>query len=438
MPANSYHRQRGIADGPPSGCPVDHRWSALDPDYLDDPYPIARTFGDQCPIMFSQQMGYVVVSRMEDIVAVFTDPDTYASENVQDPVFPLSDQAAAVLATPDFDPVAVMSNRPEPDHGRIRVFTRDGFSNRRLKALEPYIERRSHELIDRMLADRLRTGPAPVEFVRAFAFPLPGETVFRLIGFPEADDEMLKGWCVDRKAFQWGRPTPDQQRDIAEHMVSYWRYCREFTAERATNPADDLASELLAAHHEHPDQLSYIEVESIIYGLSFAGHEAVTSLIGNALLCLLPRRQQWDELCRDPHLITTAVEEVLRFESSQVSWRRITTRDTQLAGVHLPQGTQLLLNFAAANRQPDLFDRPDEFDIHRANAARHISFGKGIHYCLGANLAKVELRIVLQALSQRIPSLRLTPDQQIRRFPNITFRGPEQLLVEWDTARETS
>lgn len=427
MSANSYHRQRVVADGPPSGCPVDHQWSALDDDYLADPYPIARRFGDDCPIMFSERMGYVVVSRMEDIVAVFTDPDTYASANVQDPVFPLSADAAEVLTAPDFDPVAVMSNRPEPDHGRIRVFTRDGFSNRRLKALEPYITRRSHELIDRML-----TMPTPVEFVRAFAFPLPGETVFRLIGFPEADDELLKSWCIDRKGFVWGHPTAEQQAEIAQHMLSYWRYCRDFTAQRMKAPADDLASELLDAHRQHPDQLSYLEVESIIYGLSFAGHEAVTSLIGNGLLCLLPRRQQWDELCREPALIVNAVEEVLRFESSQVSWRRITTRDTELGGVNLPQGTQLLLNFAAANRQPDVFAQPDDFDIHRPNAARHISFGKGIHYCLGANLAKLELRIVLEALSQRIPSLRLTQGQAITHFPNITFRGPEQLLVEWE------
>lgn len=427
MPANSYHRQRDVTQHAPIGCPIDHSWSALDDDYLDDPYPIARRFGDECPVMFAERMGYVVVSRMEDILEVFTDPDTYASENVQDPVFPLSADAAEILASPDFDPIAVMSNRPEPDHGRIRVFTREGFSNRRLKALEPYIERRSHELIDRMLLM-----PTPVEFVKAFAFPLPGETVFRLIGFPEADDELLKSWCVDRKAFSWGNPTAEQQRDIAEHMLSYWRYCRDFTASRMREPTDDLASELLAAHREQPEQLTYREVESVIYGLSFAGHEAVTALICNGLLCLLPRRQQWDQLCRDPSLIANAVEEVLRFESSQVSWRRVTTCDTELGGVPLPKGTQLLLNFAAANRQPDLFPQPDEFDIHRPNAARHISFGKGIHYCLGANLAKLELRIVLQALSQRIPSLRLSPGQDIKRFPNITFRGPDRLLVEWE------
>jgi len=427
VPTNSYHQQRTMVTEPPPGCPVDHDWSPLDDDYLADPYPIARQFGEQCPVMFAAQLGYVVVNRMEDIVAVFTDPVTFASVNVQDPVFPLAPEAAAVLAAADFDPVAVMSNSSEPDHGRIRVFSREGFSNSRLKKLEPYILRRTHELIDRML-----TMPTPVELVATFAFPLPGETVFRLLGFPESDDDMLKSWCGDRKAFQWGHPSPDQQRVIAEHMVAYWRYCRAFTAKRMAEPADDLADELLAGHREHPDQLSYREVESIIYGLSFAGHEAVTSLIGNALLCLLPRRDQWEALVADPRLVGNAVEEVLRFESSQISWRRLTTRDTVLGGVQIPSGTPILLNFAAANHQADIFAEPSEFDIHRPNASRHISFGKGIHYCLGANLAKLELRIVLEALSQRIPSLRLVPDQEVRRFPNITFRGPERLLVEWD------
>ena len=271
----------------------------------------------------------------------------------------------------------------------------------------------------------------PTEFIDAFAFPLPGETVFRFIGFPEADDELLKGWCGDRKAFSWGHPTSDEQVEIAEQMLAYWRYCREFTATKRDDRADDFASELLDAHDADPDDLSYREVESILYGLSFAGHEAVTALICNSLLCLLPRRDAWAELCADASLLPTAVEEVLRFESSQLSWRRVTTRPTTLGGVDLPEGTLVFLTFASANRQPELFDDPDTFDIHRANARRHISFGKGIHYCLGAKMARFEARIVLEVLTERLPSLRLVDDQVIDHFPNITFRGPEALHVDW-------
>jgi cytochrome P450 len=425
--AESYHQERGEAPAPPAGCPMHTSWSPLDADYLADPYPIAAALRDEHPIFYASQLGYLVVTRMEDIIEVFTKPDIYASSNVQDPVFPLSSGAAEVLSAEDFNPIAVMSNRPEPDHGRIRKYTRAGFSRRRLKTLEPYMRRRSNELIDDMLA----TG-SPTEFIEAFAFPMPGETVFRFIGFPEADDELLKGWCDDRKQFSWGKPEAEEQRLIAEKMLAYWRYCRDFTAAKRDNPADDFASELIAAHVGDNEELTYQEVESIIYGLSFAGHEAVTNLICNALVSLLSHRDQWDEICADPSLIPNAVEEVVRFNSSQISWRRITTQDTVLGGIDVPAGTSVFMNFASANRQADIFDSPNTFDIHRSNAAHNISFGKGIHFCLGAALAKFETQVVLESLSQRIPTLRIVEDQVLTSSPNITFRGPEKFLLEWE------
>ncbi|MEM7340132.1 MAG: cytochrome P450, partial [Actinomycetota bacterium] len=215
-------------------------------------------------------------------------------------------------------------------------------------------------------------------------------------------------------------------------MVAYWRYCRDFTASKRDERGDDLASELIDAHEANPDELSYNEVESIVYGLSFAGHEAVTSLICNTLQCLLPRRDVWAEICDDAGLIPNAIEEVLRFNSSQISWRRRTTRDTVVRGIEVPAGTDVFLNFASANRQADLFDAPDTFDIHRPNANRHISFGKGVHYCLGAKFAKFETQIMTEVLAARLPSLRLVEDQTPDYFPNITFRGPTELTVAWD------
>ena len=122
----------------------------------------------------------------------------------------------------------------------------------------------------------------------------------------------------------------------------------------------------------------------------------------------------------------------MRFDSSQISWRRITTRDTDVGGYDVPAGTAVFLNFASANRQPGIWHDPDMFDIHRPDANRHISFGKGVHYCLGARLAKVETQLVIEALTQRIPSLRLAGDRPLDYFPNITFRGPTELPIAWD------
>jgi cytochrome P450 len=432
MTANTYHHAPERVAAAPSGCPVDHAWSPLSSEYLADPYPIAAQLRDEHPVFYSDELGYVVVTRMEDIETVFTHPDIYASTNVQDPIFPLAPEAAEILSADDFDPIAVMSNRPEPDHARIRVYTRSGFGNRRLKTLEDYMRSRATDLLDHMIEQG-----SPAEYVAALAFPLPAEIVFRFIGFPPEDDAMIKSWCGNRKAFSWGKPTPQQQIEIAQGMLDYWRYCREFVARRRDERGDDFCSELLDAHDADPDPgngtgISYREVESVVYGISFAGHDPVTALLCNTLRCLLPRRTQWDALVADRSLAHNAVEETLRFESSQVSWRRVTTQPTTLAGVDLPAGTRLFLNFAAANHQPDLFDEPDTFDIHRPTANRHISFGKGIHFCLGAGLARMEARIALELLAERLPSLRMCAGQSLSFFPNITFRGPDELHVEWD------
>ena len=425
MSAKPYHQVREEVPAP-TGCPVEHTWSPLSAEYLDDPYAIASDLRERAPVFYAESLGYVVVTRMEDIEAIFTDHDTFASVNVQDPVFPLCEEAAAVLAAEDFNPIAVMSNSSNPDHARIRKFTREGFSNRRL------------EVLGTVYSDTgTRTGGCDACRVSAHGVysgvrvSPAGRDHLSLYRIPGSRRRETQGWCGDRKAFSWGRPDRRQQVEIAQQMLAYWRYCRNFTAAKRDEPGDDFTSELLAAHAENPELLSYREVESIVYGLSFAGHEAVTALICNCLLCLLPRREQWARLCADTSAIPNAVEEVLRFESSQISWRRVTTRDTTIRGVDVPAGTPVFLNFAGANRQPEVFDDPDNFDIARDGARKHISFGKGIHFCLGARMAREEARIVLEVLTERVPSLALVDGQDIHAFPNVTFRGPERLEVSW-------
>ena len=215
-------------------------------------------------------------------------------------------------------------------------------------------------------------------------------------------------------------------------MLRYWRYCRNFVAHRTESRADDLTSELLVAHEENPEELGYREVESIIYGLSFAGHEIVSNFIANSLLCLLPDRTKWEALSADAGLIPKALEEVLRFESPQTSWRRIATRDTRIGDVEIPAGTRIFLSLGAANHEEAWFSSPSEFDMHRHNAGKHISFGHGIHFCLGARLARLEGQIAIESLTERLPGPRLVAGQEIHYSPNITFRGPRELYVEWD------
>ncbi|MEZ5560595.1 MAG: cytochrome P450 [Pseudomonadales bacterium] len=424
---DAYHKISAPPAAEPSGCPFDSTFTPFDADYLLDPYPQLHALSQATPVFYAEKLGYLVVTGMDNVVEVLKNHRVFSSENVQDPVFPLCEEARAILSATDYNPQAVMSNCQQPDHTRIRKFTRDGFSARRMRVLEPYIR----ETADHLITAMLERG-SPAEFVSSFAHPLPGQVIFRFIGFPEADHDQLIRWTANRLFFTWGRPSAQQQVEIAENMLKYWRYCRAFVALRSEEPADDLTSELLAAHKQSPEELSRREVESIVYGLSFAGHEIVSNFLSLTLLNVMPQRDQWQALCQDPALIPNALEEVLRIDSPQTSWRRVTTQDTDFHGVRVPKGTRVFLSLGAANHDPATFAAPDAFDMRRANANRHVSFGHGIHFCLGARLARLEGEIAVEALTRRIPSLRLVEDQQLQFSPNITFRGPTRLQVAWD------
>jgi cytochrome P450 len=231
----------------------------------------------------------------------------------------------------------------------------------------------------------------------------------------------------------WGRPNEDEQVRLAQGMTAFWRYAESLVASRAEQPRDDFTSDLLLARDGDLPALNHQEVTTIVYALLFAGHETTTGLIGNAMRRLLTERPAWGEICGNPALIPNAIEEVLRFDSSVIAWRRRTTQAVEIGGVPVPAEANLLLLLGSANRDSAVFEDPERFDIHRQNAREHLSFGHGAHFCLGAPLARLEARVVLEELSARLPSLRLVPGQTLRFQPNTTFRGPLSLLVEWDT-----
>ena len=198
---------------------------------------------------------------------------------------------------------------------------------------------------------------------------------------------------------------------------------------KAREPGDDLASDLIAIHRRAPERLTLDEIASILFSLSFAGHETTTGLIGNTARRLLEDPSRWAEIAADPGLIPGAIDETLRYDPSVPVWRRVTTRPVALAGVDLPAGARLFLWLAAAGRDEEAFADPAAFDMRRTDADHHLAFGKGLHYCLGANLGKLEAQIAIAELARRYPALRLVPDQQLTFHPNISFRGPQVLLV---------
>lgn len=401
-------------------CPVAHDFDPLDAEFLADPYPVLAAWREETPVFYAPALDRWVVTRYADIERILTDPATFSAAEAQRPVYAMCAEAEAILAALPLVPT--MSNCDPPDHRRFRSVMSRAMSPRRIAALRPAIELRTAELLDRFAA----AGHA--DLVHDLFYPLPALTIFTLIGFPLADSDRIKGWCADKLEVTWGNPSAERQTRSARNMVAFHAYCAAFVARRRQEPADDLVGALIADERALTDA----EITSLIFALSFAGHETTTNLLGNMLRHLLTEPGAWDEIRADRSLIPGAVEETLRFDTSVPMWRRVTTRAVEIGGVALPAGSRVVLAFAAADREPGVFPDPDRFDVHRPDSRRQLSFGRGIHLCLGAGLARLECDIVINTLADRLPGLRLSAGQDVDYPPNLSFRGPVALHAEWN------
>ena len=410
---------------PAAGCPVHREFDPLGEPYLRDPYAV---MAELPPVFYAPSLDYYVVTRYADIERVFLDPETFSAANAQLPLVALSPEVGKTLLDGGHRPQPSMVSLDPPAHGRLRKPAARAFTPRRVNEMAPRIRETAAELLDAVDAS------GRFDLIEALAFPLPMRIMFSFMGVPEADWARLKEWCGSRASLAWGRPSPEEALHHARQMVLYRRYLRELVAAKADDRGDDFASALLEIHDEDPEALTQEEIASILFSLSFAGHETTNNLIGNCVRRLLEEPERWDRLVAEPGLIAGAVEEILRFDPSVPVWRRVTTRTVTLGGVALPEGAKLFLWLAAAGRDADVFPDPDAFDPERPNARRTLAFGRGIHFCIGSALGRLEATLALEELTRRFPALRLAPsDQEIPFHPNISFRGPQTLWV--DTGR---
>jgi cytochrome P450 len=403
-----------------AGSPVDREFDPLSESFLADPYTEWARVRKAAPVFYAPVLESWVVTRYAEIEKVLQDPETFSASEAQRTLYPLCGAAASILR--DLELVPVLSNCDPPAHRRYRQVMARALSPRRMALLGSAIRERAIVLLDTF------AGHGEVDLVSRLFYPLPAMTMFTLIGLPLEHSDRIKHWCEDKIVVNWGRPSEAAQVRSARSMVAYWRYCVDFVRSRRANPGDDLTSDLLA----NEEALSDEEVASLIFALSFAGHETTTSLLGNVMHQLLCRPQLWRDVCADRSLIEGAVEETLRYDSPVPAWRRLATRPAKIGGVPVPAGARLILAFGAGNRDPERFFDPEQFDLRRAEAKRQISFGKGIHYCLGAALARLEAGITLTLLADRFDGLRLVEGRPLSFSPNISFRGPLELWVEWN------
>jgi cytochrome P450 len=413
---------------PVSACPHAALARDFEPFDLSDPFAFYARARAEAPIFYSPELGYWVVTRYADIRDVFRDPQTFSSENTQAPFKPRPPEVQQILDDGGFSVVTGLSGKQPPDHTRLRGFIKKAFTPRRIAELEPDIRAIVATMIDRF------AGRGEADLVSELAYELPALVIFRMLGIPDEDVPQVKEWAHSRVLMNFGDRPVQEQAHHAANLVSYWRYCQALVRSRIEEPRDDLPGALARIYLEGEEEIEPDEIAAMIYGQLTAGHETTTALLANGLKELLTQRHAWDAICADPELIAGAVEEMLRISTPVFTWKRRTTRAASIAGVELPEGTNVLLLLGSANHDETVFGAPEDLDLHRDNASRHLAFGLGIHFCLGAPLARLEGRVVLEELTARLPSLRLAPGQTFDYSANSSFRGPSRVLVHFDVA----
>jgi len=391
----------------------------LDPTHRADPYPVYRQLRESGPILMPES-NLVVFAGFDDCDEVLRHPascsDRLKSTVTQRAV--AAGQEARPFGTPGFlflDP---------PEHTRLRKLVSKAFSPKVVRALESDIAGLVDGLLDKVAA------AGHMEVIADLAYPLPVAVICRLLGVP-IEDEAQFSWAsallaqgLDPFIAFTGQP-----QGIEERMkAGLWLrgYLRDLLRQRRADPGEDLMSGLIAVE-EAGDQLTEEEIVATCNLLLIAGHETTVNLIANGVLAMLRHPEHWSALSQDADRASAIVEETLRWDPPVQLVGRIAGEDMSIGEVRIPKGDSMMLLLAAAHRDPAVTERPDEFDPTR-DSIRHLAFGLGPHFCLGAPLARLEAAVALSAVTQRFPDARFIPDPPVYK-PNVTLRGMAGLDV---------
>jgi cytochrome P450 len=387
-----------------------------DPAFQADPHPIYADWRRTGPVRRTRLPSGLtawLVTRYEDGRRALADPRLSKQS-----AYSVGSSSAATQAS---RPGEILSRHmlavDPPDHTRLRRLVSAAFTARRIESLRPRIEEITRDLLDAV------EGRERADLIDAFAFPLPIQVICELLGVPPADRDAFREWS---NVIVAGSQSGDRLEPAIREMVGY---IMALITERRTAPGDDLLSGLIQVHDEE-DRLTEAELSSMVFLLLIAGHETTVNLIGNGAYLLLRDRGQWERLRAEPALLPTAIEEFLRFEGPvETSTYRVATEDLEIGGVRIAAGDPVMVVLLAANRDPDRFPDADELRLDRRQNP-HLAFGHGIHYCLGAPLARLEAQVAFTALLTRHPDLRLAvPAEDLRWRPGLLLRGLEELPV---------
>ncbi len=384
-----------------------------------DPHPLYHRLRATDPMAYNADVDEFILTRWADCEAVLRDARWSSAPEHRGERLRGGPQVQEFVESG----VRTLLFLDPPDHTRLRRLVSKAFTPRRIEQLRAHVQ----DITDELLRD-VRPG-APFDVISTLAYPLPVIVICELMGVPVEDRHQFEGWSSDATRLLDGDIDEDTlQRGIVAAMY-FINYFNNLFEQRRADPRDDLVSGLLAVE-EAGDVLSEEELRSIVLLLFLAGHETTMNLIGNGLFALLQHRDQWDRLVAGPALAPSAVEELLRYDGPvHVTGRTATEDGLEVGGRTFARGDAVVTLLAAANRDPERFPDPDRLDITRADN-QHLTFSHGIHYCLGAALARLEGQVVFATLAQRFPSLRpAVPAEEVEYRDHFVLRGLKSLPV---------
>ena len=391
----------------------------------------------ECPFAFFAQLRRVppvyvpdarffLISRYDDVQHVLLHPELFSSSGSPGVRRKVPAEVLEIMLR-GFRPRPSLQTSDPPLHQRYRRIFSKAFSSHRVTQLEAAIRQIANDLVDRFVDDR------SVELVSQFASPLSLTLLVDILGVPRADAAILKRWSDDAAAPLGEAMSRERQIECAQSELEAQQYFAARLDDRRREPRDDFLTDLCQAQLGKKQPLDNQEIFYLLLQLLVAGHETTASLISSAMLLLVKHRQQMAEVRAEPRLIPNFIDESLRLESPIKAFFRVAKSDTELGGVKIPAGSRLAVMYASANRDETQFPDAERFDIYRKNASEHMAFGLGIHYCLGASLARTEGRIAFEVLLSRLKDIRLGADNEFTHTPSFIFRGLRSLHLEFST-----
>jgi cytochrome P450 len=390
---------------------------------MDNPHPILNQARHEQPLFFSEAIQAWVVTRYEDIYAIFQDPKRFSSNVDAQARAALHPEARAMLEA-GCRKLPLLFEDP-PDHTRSRNILTRLFARDAIASMEPRIR----ELVERLVAGFLAQGEA--DLVQHFTYPLPIQVIFMWMGLPMEKMDDIRRWSNELMRLLSLTPmTLEEQKACVSGVLAMQDYVAGLVRERVEQPRED-GMTLLAQRLREEAGLSAEDLAMVVVMLIAAGHDTTTSLLGMAVRVLLEQPERWRQVCEAPHLIPQVIEEVMRYDTPILGTSRVAAETVALGGVTIPAGARLLLLQPSGNRDAQRFPEPDRFDPSRTNLGQHLGFGKGIHVCLGAGLARLQARVALEELTRRLPNARLV--ELPHHVPGVV-RHHASLRVAWDAA----